>query len=301
MTNTSKNSIDDKIGQVQKVTVWGLIVNLLLSALKFIAGLMGNSQALVADAVHSLSDSVTDVAVLIGAPRWSAPADDHHPYGHGRIETIITLLIGVVLAGVGIGLVYNALNTLSGPENEAPGWIAFVVACISMVSKEILYRYNITVGRKVKSTALLANAWHHRSDGLSSLPVALVVLGTRIQPDWTFLDHIGAMIVSVFILQAAWKILWPALNQLSDAGASQEEKDKIHSLVIRIEEVKAVHKIRTRHIGSGLQIDLHVQIDDELTVREGHDISHIVKDCLLNDGPDVVDVLVHIEPSSYRQ
>jgi len=301
MNIKDKNSTKDITARVQRVTVWGLIVNLVLSGLKFLAGIFGNSQALIADAVHSLSDSVTDVAVLIGAPRWSAPADDHHPYGHGRIETIITFMIGVVLAGVGIGLVFNALNTLDGHESEAPGWIAFVVACISMVSKEILYRYNITVGRKVKSTALLANAWHHRSDGLSSLPVALVVLGTRIQPEWTFLDHIGAMIVSVFILQAAWKIIWPALNQLSDAGATEEEREKLYTLVMRIAEVKDVHKIRTRNIGSGLQVDLHVKVDDNLTVREGHDISHIVKDCLLNDGPDVVDVLVHIEPSSYEQ
>ncbi|MBN2227041.1 MAG: cation transporter [candidate division Zixibacteria bacterium] len=281
---------------VQRVTAWGLAVNLLLSAVKFILGVFGNSQALVADGVHSLSDSVTDVVVIVGAKYWSAPADADHPHGHGRIETLITLLIGAVLAAVGVGLVYKALSTLSVPHQTSPGWIVFFAACVSMVSKEILYRRTIAVSRKIGSTALSANAWHHRSDGFSSLPVAIAVLGTKLRPEWFFLDHIGAIVVSLLILQAAWKILWPALNQLTDIGVGREERMRLHDLVRNIHGVREVHAIRTRHIGSGVQVDLHVLVDPKITVRAGHEIARDVKYRLINDVPDVVDVLVHVEP-----
>jgi len=281
---------------VQRVTAWGLVVNLALSAMKFVLGVFGNSQALVADGVHSLSDSVTDVVVIVGAKYWSAPADADHPYGHGRIETLITLLIGAVLAAVGIGLVYRALSTLGLPHQAAPGWIVFVAACISMASKEVLYRWTIAVSRKIGSTALSANAWHHRSDGLSSLPVAIAVVGTKLRPDWFFLDHIGAIVVSLLILQAAWKILWPALNQLTDIGVGHEERARLHALVMSVSGVHEVHAIRSRHIGSGIQVDLHVLVDPQMTVRAGHEIARDVKYHLINEVADVVDVLVHVEP-----
>ena len=286
----------DRARAVQRVTAWGLVVNLLLSAMKFILGVFGSSQALVADGVHSLSDSVTDVVVIVGAKYWSAPADAEHPYGHGRIETLITLLIGAVLATVGIGLVYRALSTLNTPNQVAPGWIVFAAACVSMVSKEALYRWTIDVSRKIGSTALSANAWHHRSDGFSSLPVAIAVVGTKLRPDWFFLDHIGAIVVSLLILQAAWKILWPALNQLTDIGVSREERTRLHDLVMNTHGVREVHAIRSRHIGSGVQVDLHVLVDPKITVHAGHEIARDVKYRLIDDVPDVVDVLVHIEP-----
>ena len=294
--HTSVRSETQPTREIRRVTWWGLIVNLLLAAVKFVFGVVGASHALVADAVHSLSDSVTDVAVLIGARYWSAPADADHPHGHGRIETIITLLIGAALAVVGIGLGYSALVTLGAPAAAPPGWIAFAAACVSIVAKELLYQWTTHVGRRVKSSALIANAWHHRSDGFSSVPVAVAVLGARLIPQWTFLDPVAAVIVSVFILQAAWQIVWPALKQLSDSGASAEAREKLRGLVASTTGVKAVHALRTRHIGHGLQVDLHVLVDPQLTVRAGHDIAHSVKDILLRDGPEVVDVLVHIEP-----
>jgi cation diffusion facilitator family transporter len=142
----------------------------------------------------------------------------------------------------------------------------------------------------------MANAWHHRSDGLSSVPVALVVLGTKIHPSWTFLDHLGAIVVSLLILQAAWRIIWPALLQLSDSGASLAEQEELYGLVSGIEGVKDVHALRTRHIGPGLQVDLHLQVDPELSVRDGHRLAGLVKSKILAHGPDVVDVLIHIEP-----
>jgi len=286
--------------QVQKVTVWGLAANLALTAIKFVFGILGNSQALVADGVHSLSDSTTDIAVIVGARFWTQPADEEHPYGHGRIETMITFFIGLVLGIVGLLIAYRAIQTIGMDHRSAPGWIVFAAACISMVSKELMYRWTVLVGKRIKSSALMANAWHHRSDGLSSLPVAIAVLGTKIQPEWAFLDHIGAIIVAVLIIQAAWKISWPTLKQLADTAASEEERRKLIALARVVDGVKDVHALRTRHIGPGLQVDLHVLVDPNLSVSRGHNIAGIVKRKLLDDGPDVVNVLVHIEPYEDR-
>ena len=282
--------------EVQRVTLWGLLANLVLSALKFTLGVLGSSQALVADAVHSLSDSTTDLAVLIGARFWSAPADHDHPHGHGRIETLITCLIGMVLFGVGVGLAYRAVWYLHGRQGGTPGWSVLAAACISIIVKELLYRWTARVGKQVKSSALIANAWHHRSDALSSVPVAIAVAGTRIQPSWVFLDQIATVIVSVLVIHAAWNIAWPALLQLIDAGADEQDQEQILRIALETEGVKSTHKLRTRQIGPGIQVDLHVLVDPNLTVRNGHDIAGAVKERILNEGPDVVDVLVHLEP-----
>ncbi|MEW5924143.1 MAG: cation diffusion facilitator family transporter [Candidatus Zixiibacteriota bacterium] len=281
---------------MQKVTLWGLVVNLGLSGIKFFFGILGGSQALVADAVHSLSDSATDIAVIIGARFWTQPADEDHPHGHGRIETMVTFFIGAVLAVVGILIAYKAIRTIDSLHQKGPGWLVFLAACISIITKEILYQWTIKVGKRVKSSAMMANAWHHRSDSFSSIPVAIAVLGSKIQPSWTFLDHIGAIIVAVLIIQASWHIFWPALKQLSDIGATKTDLERLVSLVRKTEGVRDVHALRTRNIGPGLQVDLHVMVDPNLSVYNGHIIAGKVKKQLLDEGPDVVDVLVHIEP-----
>ncbi len=174
--------------------------------------------------------------------------------------------------------------------------MAFVVACISIAGKEWLYQWNVTVGRRVKSSALLANAWHHRSDALSSVPVAVAVLATRIWPGWGFLDQVATVIVSMLVLYAAWEISLPAILHLVDAGASEKEREAILAIALTTEGVVSVHGLRTRYIGSGLHIDLHTMVDGNLSVRQGHDIAATVKYQLLERGPDVVDVVVHIEP-----
>ena len=292
----AKNSTAQQAQAVQRVTAWSLAVNLMLSGIKCIVGFVGNSQALVADAVHSLSDSATDIAVLIGAPYWSAPADPEHPHGHSRIETMITFFIGTVLVAVGLGLIYNALVTIQASHKTIPGWSVLVTACISIVSKELLYRWTVVVGVRLKSSALIANAWHHRSDGFSSIPVALAVVGMRLYPDWTYLDHVGALMVSLLILQASWKILWPALNELMDAGATGEQREKLLKLIVTIDGVKGTHALRTRRVGNGLQVDLHLLVDPKLTVEKGHSIASLVKERLLKEGDQVIDVLIHVEP-----
>ena len=283
---------------VRRVTWGALAANLALSALKFAAGIFGHSQAIVADAVHSLSDSVTDVAVLVGVRYWSRPADESHPHGHRRIETLITAAIGLVLVGVAAGIVYHAMRTLHGEHAESPGWVAFIAALISIVGKEALYQWTAAVGRRIKSPAVVANAWHHRSDGLSSIPAALAVLAARVLGDeWAFLDHVGAVMVSLFILGAAWRIVKPALSELVDAGAPETERERIREIAMGAEGVRDVHHLRTRYSGSALEVDLHVKVDPMITVHRGHAISEAVKRRIIAEGPDVLDVVVHLEPA----
>jgi cation diffusion facilitator family transporter len=283
--------------ELRRVTWVGLLANLFLSSLKFVGGIFGASQAVVADAVHSLSDSTTDVAILIGIRYWSKPPDEDHPYGHRRIETLVTITIGLLLVGVAAGLAYNALVNLQEKHSSGPNWIAFVAAAVSIVCKEFLYHWTVAAGRRHKSPAVIANAWHHRSDALSSIPVAMAVLGAALYPAWIFLDHVGAVVVTIFILQAAWKIMWPALKEIVDAGASERDCEQIKTVALGVEGVKDVHAIRARYLGSGLQADLHILVDGDKTVREGHDLSEKVKELLLANGPDVVDVVVHLEPA----
>lgn len=301
VTKTSASPTQDfdnrrLIFEVRRVTFIGLVINVALSALKLVAGIVGNSQAVVADAVHSLSDTVTDVAVLVGVKFWSKPPDECHPHGHRRIEFLVTIFIGLLLAAVALGLSYNALATLHEVQKGPPGAIAFFAAVLSIFVKELLYRWTISVGREIKSTALIANAWHHRSDGLSSIPAALAVAGAALFPGLAFLDHLGAIVVSMFILQAAVKIVRPAVEQLVDRGAPEEICRGIEQLAFATPGVREVHAIRTRHIGSGIEVDLHVLVDPTLSVEEGHEISEEVKRRLLEYVSDLADVVVHLEP-----
>jgi cation diffusion facilitator family transporter len=282
--------------EVRRVTFYGLFVNLTLAAAKFVVGTLGASQALMADAVHSLSDSATDVVVLVGSRYWSAPADADHPHGHGRYETLISLIIGISLAGVGVGLCYRGVLSLQAPPKSPPGWIVLAAACAAAVIKEILYHWTARVGKRVKSSAAIANAWHHRSDALSSVPVAAAALGSKLNPSWVFLDPVAAVLVSVFIIHAAAKIAMPALNELLDRGANKAERETIRALALDTPGVMAVHALRTRHIGPGLQVDIHVLVAPDLSVREGHNIAGAVKSHLVTQGPDVMDVLIHVEP-----
>ena len=287
---------EDTARAVRRITWVGLGVNLVLSAVKLAAGVFGNSQALIADAVHSLSDSTTDVAVLVGSHFWSKPPDKDHPYGHRRIETIVSTLVALVLVAAGVGLVWNALATLCGHVGSPPGWIAFWAAVLSIVSKEILYRWTYRNGRRLGSLALRANAWHHRSDAFSSIPTALAVGGAALFPAWTLLDHVGAIIVSIFIFQAAFKISLPALRELIDSGAPEEDRRKIMTIARETDGAREVHGLRTRYVAGRLQVDLHVLVDAAITVAQGHDVAEDVCRRIVAHGPDVIDVVVHIEP-----
>jgi cation diffusion facilitator family transporter len=274
----------------------GLVINLLLAALKAAAGIIGHSQAVLADAVHSLSDTATDIAVILGVRYWSAPADENHPHGHGRIETLITVVIGLAVGGVAVGMGIEAIRGLRTHSTLPPSGVALVAALASIVIKEWLYRWTATVGREVRSPALVANAWHHRSDAISSVPAALAVAVSLIVPEWAVVDRVGAIVVCLLILQVAWRILRPALDQLVDAGAPADDCLRIEKLALEVDGVEAAHAVRTRYVGAALAVDLHVEVDGGLSVAEGHAIARAVRRKLVDDGPDVADAVVQIEP-----
>ncbi len=280
----------------QRITWIGLVVNVLLSALKFVTGYFGHSQAVIADAVHSLSDTTTDLAVLLGVKYWTAPPDEDHPYGHRRIETLITAFIGFVLAIVAVGLAREAIMNIQSAEEHVPGWIAIIGAGVSIISKEILYRVTVRTGRQHKSPALIANAWHHRSDAISSVPALIAVVAAVIDPRLAVFDHVGAILVSAFILKVSWDITYPALKELTDAGAGKKDKDVIVNIALGVDGVITAHAIRSRMIGQFLHVDLHIEVDADMSVYEGHEIATTVKHRLIEEGPNIADVVVHIEP-----
>jgi cation diffusion facilitator family transporter len=281
---------------VRKVTWVGLFVNLFLAGFKFIAGIFGRSQALVADAIHSLTDLTTDIAVIAGSHYWSLPPDDDHPYGHKRLETLVTVFIGIVLVAAGIGIGWKAISTLQQKDAAPPGWIAVLAALTSIICKEAIYRWTAATGKRVKSPALAANAWHHRTDAISSVPVLIAVGGAKAFPSWSFLDHLGAAVVSVFILHASIKIIWPAVSELIDAGAPSETRKKIRAMALKNEGVLQVHDIRTRYISSSIQVDLHIVVAGSITVRAGHVIADDVRNHIIAEMPEVLDVIVHVDP-----
>ena len=281
---------------VRKVTWIGLLVNLFLSGLKFAAGFYGRSQALVADAIHSLTNTTTDIAVIAGSHYWDRPPDEDHPYGHRRLETLVGVFIGIMLAAAGAGIGWKAISTLHEKHVSHPGWIAVLAAFVSIVTKEILYRWTASAGNRVKSPALAANAWHHRTDAISSVPVLVAVGGAKVFPSWAFLDHVGAAVVSIFILHAAWKIVWPGISELIDVGAPKEIQKHIYKVALKNNRVKEVHKIRTRYISTSIQVDMHIVVDGEISVRQGHDIADDVRDSIIDEIAEVVDVVVHVDP-----
>ena len=286
----------DVTSKVRRVGWVGLVCNLLLAAAKAVAGVLGHSQAVLADALHSLTDSVTDIAVILGVRYWSAPADDDHPHGHGRIETLVTVVIGLAVGAVAVGMGVEAIRGLREESRFVPSGIALVVSLASILGKEILYQWTARVGREVRSPALVANAWHHRSDAISSIPAALAVGFALINPEWAVVDSVGAVVVCLLILQASWKILRPAVDQLIDAGAPAEERRQIEELAVQVDGVEAAHAVRTRYVGADLAVDLHVEVDGGLSVGEGHTIAVAVRQKLVDDGPNVVDAVVQVEP-----
>jgi len=282
---------------VRKVTLLGMGINIFLSIFKFIAGVLGNSRALVADAIHSLSDLSTDVAILIGSYFWNQPPDKEHPYGHRRIETLISIAIGLVLASVGVLLALEAIGSLSGKrESGPPKLVAAVMAFVSIMVKEWLYRYTLKIGKRLKSSATVANAWHHRSDALSSIPVLVAILVSYVFPQLFFLDAVGAILVSLFILQAAFQIAKPGILEIIDRGASKEIDEKIKNIALTVSEVKSIHKLRTRYMGGSLCVDMHIVLTPSITLYNAHLIGNQVRDSLIASNLDIIEVLIHLDP-----
>ncbi len=270
----------------RNVTLVGFVVNAVLTIFKIIAGVLGNSAAMIADGVHSLSDFFTDIVVLIGIKFTEKPADEEHNYGHGKYETFATLIISIALFLVGYKILTSGIHNIymiwfQGELIKSPKAIALIAAILSIVSKEALYQYTIKIGKKINSNAVIANGWHHRSDAFSSIGTLLgiggaYVLGTH----WTWLDPMASIIVSIFIFKVAVEIFMPAINELLESSLNESETAAIHVIINQYPEILNYHHLRTRRIGNKVAVDVHLMFERDLSIESAHDYATQVENDL---------------------
>ena len=278
-----------------QVTLVGSVVDLLLGVAKIFIGFAAQSQALIADGVHSLSDLVTDVAVLYAAKHSHQEADADHPYGHGRIETVVTVGLGIVLIGVAIGIMIDATHRLFNPNTLlSPGMLALAIAIVSVIAKEVIYQYTMVVARRYRSNMLKANAWHSRSDAISSIIVVIGIIGSM--AGLIYLDAIAAIGVGIMIAKIGWDLAWHSLKELIDTGLETERVKEIEKGILGVDGVTTLHILRTRQIGADALVDVHIQVEPYISVSEAHYISETVRSKLINEIEEVIDVMVHIDP-----
>ena len=287
--------------EIYRVTFVGFIVNLLLSAAKLVAGMVGRSGAMVADAVHSFSDLATDVVVIAFARISAKPQDDGHDYGHGKYETLATIIISLALAVVGAGILASSIGSIrtvaGGGTLPRPGAVALVAAVVSIIAKEVLYRYTVRVGRRIDSPSVVANAWHHRSDALSSLGT-LVGIGCAyfLGEKWRIADPIAALVVALFIFKIALDLIRTGLGELLEKSLPEDTEREILAIVTANPEIRAPHNLRTRRIGASIAIEVHVRVDGAMSVAHSHaltvDIEHRLRDRF---GQGTM-IGIHVEP-----
>jgi cation diffusion facilitator family transporter len=279
----------------KRATFASIVVNILLSIGQILLGVIGNSQALIADGIHTLSDLSTDTLVLYAIWHGSKEADADHPYGHGRIETAATAFLGMALAIVGAGIAINAALRLTEPENIlTPAPITLVMAVITILSKEGLYRYTISIANRVQSNILRANAWHHRSDAISSV-IVLIGIGGSIM-GLPYFDALAAIGLGTMIIRMGLLLSWKSLKELIDTALGHEEVKAIGQTITDIDGVVDLHMLRTRLMGGRALVDVHLQVDGDISVSEGHQISENVRTQVIHEFESVDDVLVHIDP-----
>ena len=287
--------------QIARVTLAGSVVNLLLVGLKAVAGVAGHSAAMVSDAVHSLSDFITDIVVLVFVRVSARPQDEGHDYGHGKFETLATLLIGLALAAAAVGIVVSGATKLAhwlqGEELQTPGTIALWAALISIAVKELLYQYTRIKGKKLQSSALEANAWHHRSDALSSIGAAIgiggaILLGQR----WAVLDPLASIVVGAMLVKVAWDLLGPSFGELTDSSLPEETEKEMLRIIQSVEGVEDPHNLRTRRIGNRIAAEVHIRLDGGQTLEEAHqkasEVEHRFKERFGRESH----IIVHMEP-----
>lgn len=290
-----------RLREVYKVTIAGSIINVLLLVLKFAAGILGHSAAMIADAIHSLTDFATDVVVLVFVKLGNKPMDKDHDYGHGKYETLATAIIGISLFAVGVMICWSGLvktyQALCGEKLQQPGVVALVAAVLSIVMKEWAYQFTVRVGRKFHSEAVVANAWHHRSDALSSIGTMLGIGGAILLGDhWAVLDPLAAIVVSVFIIKAAWGLVMQSVKELTDASLSEKEEDEILKTASEEEGVGEIHNLRTRRIGNNIAIEMHVRMPGSLSLYAAHEHATAIENRLKQKYGAGTHVGIHIEP-----
>ena len=285
------NSIEISPGV--KATLVGAFVNLVLVVVKFIGGILGHSTALVADAMHSLSDLLTDAIVLATHKIGQLPADSNHPYGHGRAETIGATIVGsvIILAGVWVG--YDVWKVLTSDFQPIPAWLAAGAATLSIIANEGIFHYTRRIGEKINSPAVIANAWHHRSDAISSIAALIGILGAHY--GYPLMDPLAGGVVALMILKVGYGILLEGLRDLMDTSLSADQTQEIQKIIDGIPEVIKFHDLRTRTLGGEIFMDVHILVDTDLTVTEGHAAAEKVRRKLVNVFDKVQDVLVHVD------
>ena len=288
--------------EIYKVTLVGSAANVLLTLFKFVAGIVGHSAAMTADAVHSLSDLLTDAVVLLFVHISGKPEDCDHDYGHGKYETLATTLIGVALAAVAVGIGYKAVASLlfwyRGGTLVAPGMLALWAAVVSVLLKELVYQYTVRRGRKLNSPAVEANAWHHRSDALSSLGTLVGIGGAILLGDrWTVLDPLASLVVTLFILRVAWKLLKQGIDELLEASLPDEVERQILDIVTSFPDVHDPHHLRTRRIGSRYAIELHIRMDGQMPLAEAHARTCEIEQALKARFGADTHITLHVEPT----
>ena len=287
--------------EIYRVTIVGSIVNMLLLIFKFVAGIVGNSAAMVADAVHSLSDFVTDIVVILFVRLSGRPADEDHGYGHGKFETLATLFVSLVLFGVAVmlfvGGVKDIVAVARGRQLAEPTMVALIAAVISIIAKELLYHYTVKCGEKLNSQVVVANAWHHRSDAFSSIGVLAGVGGAMFfGGSWAVLDLIAATIVSLFIVKVAYSLLKPSLEELLERSLPKDVEQRIEQIILSVDGVSSPHHLRTRRIGSAYAIEVHIRMDGNLTLTQAHAVTTAVERLLKQEFGDSTHVGIHTEP-----
>ena len=287
--------------EIARVTLTGSVVNLLLVGLKAVAGLVGHSAAMISDAVHSLSDFVTDIVVLVFVRVSARPQDEDHDYGHGKYETLATLFIGLALAAAAVGIVVSGAGKLArwlqGEDLPAPGKIALWAALGSIVAKELLFQYTRIKGKHLDSKALEANAWHHRSDALSSVGTAIgiggaILLGSR----WTVLDPLASIVVGAMLVKVAWDLLGPSFGELTDSSLPADTEQEMLAIIGGVPGVEDPHNLRTRRIGNRIAAEVHIRLDGTLPLSEAHEKASEVERRFKDRFGAQSHIIVHMEP-----
>lgn len=291
----------DRQKETYRVTIAGSIINILLLAFKFAAGILGHSAAMIADAIHSLTDFVTDAIVLVFVRLGSKPTDHDHDYGHGKYETLASAIIGVSLLVVGMMICYSGViktyHAMCGEPLQQPGFIALAAAVASVVLKEWAYRFTVRVGRRCHSEAVVANAWHHRSDALSSVGTTVGIGGAIILGEkWAVLDPLTAIVVSFFIMKAAWSVLSKAVGELTDGSLPKETEDEIEKIVSEDKDVSVVHNLCTRRIGNRIAIEMHVRMPGETSLYVAHRHATEIEQRLKQRFGADTHISIHLEP-----
>ena len=291
-----------RVQRITRITVFGTIINTLLLAFKFLAGILGGSAAMLADAVHSLSDFLTDIVVLVFVKISNRPADRKHSYGYGKYETLATLCIGIALLAVGIGIAVDGVDKIikvwNGETLAQPGWIAFWAAIASIALKELTYWLTIRVAKQVDSEALRANAWHHRSDALSSIGTGLGIGGAiLLGQKWTILDPIAALVVSVFIVLTALRLTYGAIGEFLEQSLPEENENEIRAIVAADKELSELHHLCTRRLGNRVAIEMHLRMPGNTPLTIAHKHASAIEQQLKQRFGDQTHINIHLEPT----